>query len=220
MKLRIFWIILIIIGLILLFSRHIINLIFNISRIKKMIADKINQSIKMIDLDSNINPGYMTTLYDLKLFVNDFKADDFSIYLDSLKRIVLIIKKCSGSFSFKFYTGPSYYVSYGDKVSVEIDSLYLNYTIDIINYNPFKIAYNNFYYNIAYNVESDKKISQLIINKGLSYYKDSIEQQLTKFLKDVPNMVPILLKDEIKQYELILKIIEKYSEIHSKYMPL
>ena len=165
MKLRIFWIILIIIGLILLFSRHIINLILNIDRIKKMIADNINQSIKMIDLDNNINPGYMTTLYDLKLFVNDFKADDFSIYLDSLKRIVLIIKKCSGSFSFKFYTGPAYYVSYGDKVSVGVDSLYLNYTIDIISYNPFKITYNNFRYKIAYNVESEKLISYLIIKK-------------------------------------------------------
>ena len=90
MKLRIFWIILIIIGLIigliLLFSRHIINLILNIDRIKKMIADNINLSIKMIDLDNNINPGYMTTLYDLKLFVNDFKADDFSIYFDYLKK--------------------------------------------------------------------------------------------------------------------------------------
>ena len=101
-----------------------------------------------------------------------------------------------------------------------VDSLYLNYTIDIISYNPFKITYNNFRYKIAYNVESEKLISHLIIKKGLSYYKDSIEQQLTKFLEDVPNMVQILLKDKIKQYDLILKIIEKFSEIHSKYTPI
>ena len=162
----------------------------------------------------------MTTLYDLKLFVNELKADDFSLYLDSLKRIVIYAPKCKGKFTFKFYTGPSYYVSYGDKISVEIDNLYLIYAIDVKSYYPFEITYGGFNCTINYSVESEKKISQLIINKGMNYYKDSIDNSITNFLKDVPNMAPIIFKDKIEYYELVLKILEIFSEIHSKYTPL
>jgi len=220
MKLKIFWIILIIVGLIFLFARHIINLILNNIIVKKKIAEKLNQSIKMIDLSkTKVNPGYMTTIYDLKLFVNHFKADDFSIYFDSLNSIVLNVTKCAGNFAFKFYTGPHYYVSVGSEVSVDVDNLYLNYTIDVTSYYPLIITYKNFNCYIAYNVESDKKIQKIIIKKGLNYYKDSIDQALTNFLKDVPKMIQNVLKDKIEDYALALKIFQKFTEIHSKYSP-
>ena len=170
--------------------------------------------------NTSINPGFMTTLYDLKLFVNDFNANDFSIYFDSLNSIVLNVTKFSGKFTFKFYTGPYYYVSVGSQVSVKIDNLYINYTIDVESYYPLKLAYNNFNYKIDYNVGSDKMIQQLLIGKGLNYYKDSIKELLTNFLKDLPNMIPILLKDIIEDYEKALKIIQHFTKIHSKYSPL
>ena len=221
MKSSVFWIILIVVYLIFVSIRHIINIILSTGIVKKKIAEELNQSIKMIDLsNTNINPGFMTTLYDLKLYVNDFKADDFSIYFDSLNRIVLNVTKCTGNFKFKFYTGPYYYVSIGSKITVEVDNIYLNYAIDVKSYYPLKLAYNNFNYKIVYNVGSDKMIQQYLIGKGLNYYKDSINELLTNFLKDLPNMIPIWLKDIIEDYQKILKIIQNFTKIHSKYSPL
>ena len=97
--------------------------------------------------------------------------------------------------------------------------LSLGKKLETSGYYPLIITYKNFNYYITYNVESDKKIQKIIIKKSLNYYKDSVNQALTNFLKDVPKMVQNVLKDKIKDYALDLKIFQKFSEIHSKYSP-
>ena len=152
MKLKMFLITFISLYLIILFSNHIANFIISTNKVKNIITENINKYIKRIDLSNiQINPGYMTSIYDLNLFIYDLKDDDYSIFVYGLYRIELNLKKFKGYLKFKFYTGPSYKMSLGDEVTIDLDNIYLNYTIGVI-FHPFKIIGGDFSFHILYNI--------------------------------------------------------------------
>ena len=214
MKLKFFLITIISLYLIIIFSNHIANFIISTNKVKNIITENINKYIKRIDLSNiQINPGYMTSIYDLYLFIYDLKDDDYSISVYGLYRIELNLKKFKGYLKFKFYTGPSYKMSLGDEVTIDLDNIYLNYTIGVI-FHPFKIIGGDFSFSILYNVESEKFLINYLMKKGFEYFKSKIEQAITDYLEKIPNLVHMSLKDLIKKYDSTLKIIHLYIGIY------
>ena len=107
--------ILLLVYIFILCSNWITNQIINSEYIKNIITKNINKYTKKIDLSKiEINPGYMTTIFDLYLYIYNLKNDDYSITIYDLYHIELNLKKLKGYFKCKFISGPNNYVSIGD----------------------------------------------------------------------------------------------------------
>ena len=214
MELKTLLIILLLIYLVIVLTPFIIYLIISVDQVKSKITQKINQSIKSLDLGKKqINPYFFTSIYDLDLYTYPIENDDYSIYFTLLLDLVINIKKLSGYFVFQFYVGPTYYLSFGDKVTIYFDNIYLNCTISVI-YSPLKISSQNHFYNITYNLQSEKALWQYLLKNGIQSYKDNIEQKISDFIEDIPNQVQPILNKLTKKYNSIYKIIEVYVKLY------
>jgi hypothetical protein len=161
----------------ILFSNLLVNLIINSEPIKSIITKNINKYTKKIDLRKiEINPGYMTSIFDLYLYIYDLKNDDFSISIYDFIHIELNLKKLKGYFKCKFIYGPNYYLSIGDEITIDLDNIILDYTL-FVDFYPFKVENVQYNYMIEYNVESEKTIINFFLKKGVEYFKDTIKQK-------------------------------------------
>ena len=202
--------ILLLVYIFILCSNWITNQIINSEYIKNIITKNINKYAKKIDLSKiEINPGYMTTIFDLYLYIYNLKNDDYSITIYDLYHIELNLKKLKGYFKCKFTSGPSDYFSLGDEITINFDNIILNYTLSIEFY-PFKVGLVRYHNIIYYNVESEKTIINFFVNKGLGYYKNTIKQKLSEHLENVPNIIQNKMGTIVKKYDYIFQILRYY----------
>lgn len=199
--------------ILILFSNLIANLIVNSDLIKDIITRNINKYAKKIDLSkSAINPGYMTSIYDLNLYLYDLKNDDYSISIYDLCIIELKLKKLKGYFMCKFSLGPNYYMSLEDEVTIDFDNISLNYTL-IVYFYPFELKQVSYGYNIIYDVKSEKTIIKYFLRKGVDYFKEKINDKISAYLEKVPELIQTKMKRIVKDYDYIFKIIGYYVAI-------
>ena len=199
--------------LFILCSNWLANLIINSEYIKNIITKNINKYIKRIDLSkTEINPGYMTSIFDLDLYIYDLKDDDYSISIYELHHIELNLKKLKGYFKCKFTSGPSYYLSIGDEIIIDLDNIILDYTLSVKFY-PFKVDQVRYNYKIEYNIESEKTIIKFFLRKGVEYFKDTINQKISDHLEKVPNLIQTKMKTIVKKYDFVFQIMGYYVRI-------
>ena len=193
-----------------LFSNLIANLIINSDLIKDIITRNINKYAKKIDLSkSEINPGYMTSIYDLDLYLYDIKNDDYSIFIFDLRFIELKLKKLKGYFMCKFSLGPNYYISLEDEVTIDFDNIILNYTL-LVYFYPFELQQVTYGYEIIYELKSEKTIIKYFLRKGVDYFKEKINEKISAYLEKVPELIQTKMKRIVKEYDYIFKILRYY----------
>ena len=194
----------------ILFSNLLVNLIINSEPIKSIITKNINKYTKKIDLRKiEINPGYMTSIFDLDLYIYDLKNDDYSISIYEFINIELNLKKLKGYFKCKFISGPNNYVSIGDEITIDLDYISLNYTL-FVDFYPFAVKQVGYNYKIGYNVESEKTIINFFLKRGVEYFKNTINQKISEHLEKVPNLIQTKMKTIVKKYDIIFQIFGFY----------
>ena len=212
MKPKHFFIIVIIIFLIFLFTKQILNLVLFIG--KKYYLRLSKDFIKYFDLSENeIKINYKTYIYDLKLYINNLETSKNYIYFNSLNEIEINLDNVNGYFKFKFYIGIK---KIGDDLTINFENLNFKYQLEINSYFPLYLKCKNPKFEINYDIKNENILGK-ILKIGVNAFKEKINENLINKLKTLPDFLKTTISDytDKKKFPL-LKSLEVYTYLYNK----
>ena len=201
----------------LLFTKEILNLILNMHFIKSYLVEKINpikKNIRFDDKEKKIN--FMLTLYyNIRIYTNDLKEDDFFIHFETLNKLIINVKNVKCCIFIKAYAGVSQSISLGDDFDLCLEEKEFEYIIDVLYY-PLKIDINGLFYSFLYDIDSQKIVLGFLVKIGSSVFKETIKNELTNYLFEIPNHFKSIIQKIENKYETVFKGIQLYNSFYNK----
>ena len=202
---------------IFLFTKEILNFILNMHFVKNYLVEIINpikKNIRFDDKEQKIN--FMLSLYyNMRIYTNDLKEDDFYIYFESLNKISIFVKNVNCCIFVKAYVGVSQSVSLGDDFNLCMEEKEFGYSINLFYY-PLKIDINGLFYSFLYDIDSQNIVFSFIYKVGASVFKNTIKSELTNYLYEIPNHFKNTILKVEKKYEEVFKGIQLYNSFYNK----
>lgn len=198
--------------LIFLNSVTISNYIINTNISKYIISKKINDFTKKINITTFHPKIKIISILESEYILKDVGVEDFSLKLNSLKNITLIIHNLEGYYKCKYKIGSRYFLSLRYIFKINFDLLCLNYTFTY-DFFPFKIYYIKFSFDIDFNVKSKISLFNKVISKSFGFLQDEIKSFILEYLKKVPKKFEKKVQNKGIGYSFLLLLLEIYYSI-------